>query len=200
MEGFIKYFATVFFIAYMLIAFVFPSVRTYRQTGINPVTFSKSNNAHDYIGRLFKILLTLIPITIIFYWVNGNVYQLLLPATYLEIPAIQGTGVILCLLSLLWTMVAQWQMGRSWRIGIDEKNKTSLISSGLFSFSRNPIFLGMQTTLLGFFLLLPNAVTLLVFVSGFMLIQIQVRLEEEFLLKQHGTNYENYKRNVRRFL
>jgi protein-S-isoprenylcysteine O-methyltransferase Ste14 len=200
MEGFIKYFATIFFIAYMLIAFVFPSVRTYKQTGINPVTFSNSDNAHDYIGRLFKILLALISITIVAYWVNGNTYQLLLPATYLEIPALHCAGVILCLLSLIWTSIAQWQMGKSWRIGIDEKNKTALISTGLFRFSRNLIFLGMKATLLGYFLLLPNAVTLLVFVSGFRLIQIQVRLEEEFLLKQHGTNYENCKRNVRRFL
>lgn len=200
MEGFIKYFAAIFFIAYMFIAFVYPSVRTYKQTGINPVTFSNSDNAHDYIGRLFKIILTLIPMTIIVYWIDDNVYLFLLPATYLELQILQVAGIILCLLSLLWTIVAQWQMGKSWRIGLDENNKTDLISTGLFGISRNPIFLGMLITLLGFFLLMPNAITLLVLVSGFMLIQIQVRLEEDFLLKQHGTNYEYYKKSVKRFI
>lgn len=200
MVNFIKYFTAAFFVVYMLIGFVLPSVRTFRQTGINPVAFGKSDNAHDFIGKLFKALLSLIPLTIAGYWISGKGYQLFLPATYLEIPAVYGAGMILCIMSLIWTAIAQWQMGKSWRVGIDEKHNTALVQSGLFRFSRNPIFLGMQATLLGLFFLLPNAVTLLVLVAGFMLIQIQVRLEEEFLLKQHGINYENYKRSVKRFI
>jgi len=46
----------------------------------------------------------------------------------------------------------------------------------------------------------PNAFTLLLAVVGFMLVQIQVRLEEEFLSKTHGENYLHYKSSVRRFI
>ena len=91
-------------------------------------------------------------------------------------------------------------MGNSWRIGIDEQNQTNLVTTGLFSISRNPIFFGMQNTLAGFFLLLPNDIMLLVVVCGFMLIKIQARLEEEFLLKQHGEIYAMYKTKVNRFI
>jgi len=31
-------------------------------------------------------------------------------------------------------------MGLSWRIGIDEKNRSGLVTQGLFALSRNPIF------------------------------------------------------------
>jgi protein-S-isoprenylcysteine O-methyltransferase Ste14 len=31
-------------------------------------------------------------------------------------------------------------MDNSWRIGIDEENKTGLVTKGIFSISRNPIF------------------------------------------------------------
>jgi protein-S-isoprenylcysteine O-methyltransferase Ste14 len=72
-------------------------------------------------------------------------------------------------------------MGKSWRIGIDEERPATLVRQGVFGLSRNPIFLGMMVTLLGLFLSIPNAVTLLVLALGVVLIQIQVRLEEEFL-------------------
>jgi protein-S-isoprenylcysteine O-methyltransferase Ste14 len=40
----------------------------------------------------------------------------------------------------------------------------------------------------------------LILVLGFVLIQIQVRLEEEFLNKTHRTEYEDFKHAVRRWL
>jgi protein-S-isoprenylcysteine O-methyltransferase Ste14 len=91
-------------------------------------------------------------------------------------------------------------MGESWRIGIDEEHRTPLVRKGVFGVSRNPIFLGMISTLLGLFLVTPNAVTLLVLGLGVVLIQIQVRLEEEFLSSAHGEDYEEYRREVRRWL
>jgi len=90
-------------------------------------------------------------------------------------------------------------MGNSWRIGIDEEKQTALVRLGVFRFSRNPIFLGMIITLTGVFLTISNALTLLFLVLGFVLIQIQVRLEEEFLAQAHGAEYENFKREVRRW-
>ena len=97
-------------------------------------------------------------------------------------------------------IIAQYQMGQSWRIGIDEANKTELKQVGFFGLSRNPIFLGMLVSLLGIFLVLPNIVTAVCMVSSYLLIQIQVRLEEDFLLNQHGTAYSAYKNKVRRWL
>ena len=91
-------------------------------------------------------------------------------------------------------------MGNSWRIGIDEEKKAALVSTGVFRISRNPIFLGMIITLLGFFLTVPNAVTLLILILGFVLMQIQVRLEEQFLVSIHNHKYQSYSRQVRRWL
>jgi protein-S-isoprenylcysteine O-methyltransferase Ste14 len=58
----------------------------------------------------------------------------------------------------------------------------------------------MIATILGLFLVTPNAFTLLLVVIGYVLIQIQVRLEEEFLYKMHGQTYLEYKNSVRRFI
>lgn len=73
-----------------------------------------------------------------------------------------GSRVVLLLTLLAWMVVAQAQMGESWLIGIDEEWRTPLVRQRVFGFSRNPIFLGMMLTLLWLFLVVPNAVTLLV--------------------------------------
>ncbi len=66
-------------------------------------------------------------------------------------------------------------MKNSWRIGIDTETKTDLITSGLFKFSRNPIFLGIILSLVGLFLTTPNALTVLFLILGYVLIQIQIQ-------------------------
>ncbi len=110
------------------------------------------------------------------------------------------TGSLLCVIGAAIVIIAQIQMGNSWRIGIDEEKQTPLVQTGLFRFSRNPIFLGMIVTIFGFFLTIPNAFTLVILLIGFVLIQIQVRLEEEFLSKMHDGSYDDYSKEVRRWL
>lgn len=112
----------------------------------------------------------------------------------------RSVGVALLLVSLVWTVLAQAQMGESWRIGIDEEHHTPLVQRGVFGVSRNPIFLGMMLTVLGLFIVIPNAFTLLVLVMGVVLIQLQVRLEEEFLAETHGDEYAEYRMRVRRWV
>jgi protein-S-isoprenylcysteine O-methyltransferase Ste14 len=106
----------------------------------------------------------------------------------------------LLLIALLWTVIAQGHMKNSWRIGIDTETKTELVTTGLFGLSRNPIFFGMILSLVGLFLVTPNALTALFLILGYVLIQIQIRLEEEFLGKEHGQEYINYKQKVRRLI
>ena len=113
---------------------------------------------------------------------------------------VKYVGIGLLLLALFWTLLAQKHMRNSWRIGIDNDVKTELISNGLFHYSRNPIFFGMILSLLGLFLVTPNALTALFLIVCYLLIQIQIRLEEEFLTKTHGQKYLDYKQKVRRFI
>lgn len=137
-----------------------PTYRVWRKTKHNPLVFGKSDNAHDYIGKIFKLLMASVFFVVLFQAIFPNFALYLLP--------------------IIWLELTEIQMGNSWRIGIDQEKKTELVSVGVFRFSRNPIFLGMIVTLFGLFLTFPNAFTLIVLILGFVLIQIQVRLEEEF--------------------
>lgn len=195
-----RYFLFAYLLIYFTIAFVIPTYRVWKRTGVNPVTFSGAHNAHDYIGKLFKIVMVGLLGVVLIYTFFPNIYSFLIPVFWLEYPFIRFIGMILMLLSLGWTVIAQIQMGNSWRIGIDEEKQTALVQTGLFRYSRNPIFLGMIVTIFGFFLTIPNAFTLVISLIGFVLIQIQVRLEEEFLSKTHGVKYKDFQEQVRRWL
>ena len=187
-----KYYLLFFVLAYFLITFVLPTWRVWRQTGVNPFVVPNDDTAHGFIGKIFRLItvLTLAAVSVNALAPGWN--QFLLPIWYLETNSLRLLGWLLLHLSLSWIVLAQFQMKKSWRIGIDEKNRTELVTTGLFRYSRNPVFLGMIATMGGLFLLLSNALTLLALVLTWVVLQIQVRMEEEFLLKKHGEDYRRY--------
>lgn len=196
----LKIYLPLYLLIYLWVAFALPSYRTYKKTGINPVTFGNSENAHDYIGGVMKVLIALLVITITVFVASDSWYVYFEPIVYLEKDWINLSGMVVAHIALIWISIAQFQMGISWRIGIDEKNKTELVTHGIFSVSRNPIFLGMILTMSGVFLIIPNAVTFFLALASYFIIQIQIRLEEEFLEKVHGAEYQVYMRNTRRLI
>lgn len=193
-----KYFYVLYFICFIVFCLIVPTMRVWKKEKILAITFKNTDSAHDYIGRLFKIVIFLAGVPAIVYCVDETrllkLIPLILPQYSFEV------GLTLMLISLLWVIVAQMQMQSSWRIGIDYHKKTDLVHSGLFNYSRNPIYLGMHGSLLGFFLVLPTVLSLIVLVVAHILMQIQTRLEEEYLQNMHGESFRMYKSKVRRWL
>lgn len=194
-----RYTLLTYLIVYLTVAFVLPTYRVWKRTGLNPVTFGGTDSAHDYVGVLFKMVMLILLLATGARALLPAVDEYLIPISWLEIDLFRYVGYALLLASLVWVVTAQVQMADSWRIGIDS-SKTQLASTGLFGVSRNPIFLGMVGTLLGLLLVLPNALTLTIFALDFALMQIQVRLEEEFLRRSQEGEYEEYANRVRRWL
>lgn len=197
---FLKIYLPIFFMLYIATAFVWPTYKTWKQTGVNPITFSNKDTAHDYIGLVMKLMIGGLFLMILVFSFINKIYNYLLPVYYIQAIWLKIIGLILIHLALSWIIIAQQQMSNSWRIGIDEKNKTALVTHGVFGISRNPIFLGMILTVLGLFLILPNALSFCLTLSTYFIIQIQVRLEEAFLEERHGADYLSYKKTVKRFL
>lgn len=109
-------------------------------------------------------------------------------------------GLVLVLLGFTGTIVAQLQMGDSWRIGVGGHETTRLVMVGLFSRVRNPIFSGILLANVGLLLMVPNVLSAVALGSSFLGIEIQVRrVEEPYLTRIHGNQYLSYARNVGRF-
>ena len=161
---------------------------------------NKSDDAHGYNGKVFTIISLLELVIVGIYAFKIEWYKYLLPFWYLENEAIFKLGWGFLILSLILVWVAQSQMANSWRIGIDEKNKTKLVTGGLFSISRNPIFLGIMIANIGLFLVIPNAFTLLIISLSTISINTQIRLEEAFLKQEFKNQYLEYLKKVRRWV
>ena len=200
MESILRIFLPVYFIVFIGITFVYRTYANARRFGLKPYSFGNSEATHSLVARLLIIGVLACLGVVLVYALAPQLYAYLGPISWLEYRAIAWIGIALCLLSLVWIIVAQAQMGASWRIGFDPGKKTALVSSGLFAISRNPIFLGMTVTLLGLFFSLPNAFTFALLTGGGALIQVQVRLEEEYLRSKHGKLYATYCKKVPRWL
>ena len=186
--------------AFFLVAFVWRSYLVWKRTGINPYVVGKTNRPIDFVEGYYPVPTIVILLTTLTYSFLPQFYQYASPIAWLDVFAAKVVGLVLMGFALIWTATAQMQMGKSWRIGIDAENKTELVEKGLFGVSRNPIFLGMRLALFGFFLTLPSAVSLAAVVLADLLMQIQVRLEEEFLRGEHGEKYTEFCSRVRRWI
>lgn len=110
-------------------------------------------------------------------------------------------GACLAVGGIALTVVAQFAMGRSWRVGVDRSERTELVTGGFFSVVRNPIYTAMLVTFLGVVLLAPNLVTLGGAVLLLIAVEAQTRVvEEPYLLEVHGKRYGAYAAEVGRFL
>lgn len=190
----------IFTVIFLLQVFVIRSLVLWKKTGKNPFMFSKSDGAHDYAGKVYKLMVVGTWISIAMFSFFDSYYKYLLPIWYLDMEWLRISGVGVVLLAFVWIIVAQFQMKNSWRIGIDYNDKTELIDSGLFQISRNPIFLGVILSYIGTFLIIPNLLSFCIMVLTIVILQVQVRLEEEYLIKIHGDEYSVYKNKVRRWL
>ena len=200
MTPLLKIFLPIYFLLFFGLAMFWRSYLAWKRTGINPYKLGNGDTVHDFVGKLFRLTLIASALVVFAFSFFEGLYELLVPISWMNSSFLTIIGIASLVAALLWVLVAQIQMGDSWRIGIDEKSKSPLVQNGLFGVSRNPIFLGMLIMLVGMLLILPTAATLVITVLGFVLIHVQVRLEEAFLLEKYGEEYRRYQSRVRRWM
>ncbi|MBL8693467.1 MAG: isoprenylcysteine carboxylmethyltransferase family protein [Planctomycetes bacterium] len=132
-------------------------------------------------------------------WLFPQLYRWWLPMRALEVPALFGASLLLIVGGAGFTFYCQSAMGRSWRIGIPAE-RTELVTTGVYSRIRHPIYAGFLAWLAGLVLLLPNLLSLAIFVGGVFVLTRWARREEARQLEIHGEAYRNYCARTGRFL
>ena len=113
---------------------------------------------------------------------------------------IQLAGAVVMFVGLIFFCLALISFNSSWRVGIDTVSPGDLITTGVFSVSRNPIFLSMDLYFLGTFLIYSNLFFLMCFVCIALGFQFQIRQEETFLIERYGDKYRKYMAQVNRYI
>jgi protein-S-isoprenylcysteine O-methyltransferase Ste14 len=109
-------------------------------------------------------------------------------------------GVLLCLAGLFLLLLSLISFGRSFRVGIDQAHPDKLVTTGIFAFSRNPIYVSFASVLLGQFLLFSNWILLAYLLAATWLFHRQITREEQYLKSHYGQQYSEYCARVRRYL
>lgn len=123
------------------------------------------------------------------------------PIDGLDKTPLHALGIVLCAVGIAGTFLAQMAMGASWRIGVDEDERTELVTGGVFSLCRNPIYTFMIVAWIGFALLVPTWLSAASIPAGIIAFEVQVRLvEEPYLVRAHGEPYLAWASRVGRFL
>lgn len=136
------------------------------------------------------------------------VLRLVLPSTdqylglivSLQSPAVIFTGDLLLAVGFASTALINMQLGAEWRSGIDPNAPRKLITHGWYRFSRNPMFLCVAVSQLGFFLALPSYFSLVCLGFGLYTLYSQTLEEEKHLHQTHGEHYTLYTTQVRRWV
>ena len=91
-------------------------------------------------------------------------------------------------------------MRDSWRAGIPDRDKTELVTTGIYRFSRNPAFLGFDLMYIGVLLMYANFLTLAFSAFAIVMLHLQILQEERYLTSTFGAPYREYCRRVFRYL
>lgn len=121
-----------------------------------------------------------------------SVYDLV--TALIELPIIvKWLSFLLSLSGILITVISQYQMGDSWRIGVDQNETTALKTNGLYARCRNPIYFGLLLFLIGLCGTFPNIILLVSALVCWICIEVIVRkIEEPYLFKVHGDDFTYY--------
>jgi len=200
MEFLFKSILVSYFILFIGIALLYRSYVLYKKTGINALTQVPEERTLKILAIVFKIqLATAISLIVddiyTFDFFSANRFE------WIPHLAAGSLGSLLLVLCFMIIITAQQQMRTSWRIEIDRSDhQAPLITSGLFRYSRNPIFLALRLSYLALFLIIPCPASLMVLIAGDITFQWQVQKEEAYLNQLYGEQYTDYCSRVARWL
>ena len=85
-------------------------------------------------------------------------------------------------------------------LGIPDKDRTTLVTTGIYRYSRNPAFLGFDFMYVGLLLMYFNLSMLVVSAFAIIMLHLQILQEERYLTENYGESYREYRKHVFRYL
>jgi protein-S-isoprenylcysteine O-methyltransferase Ste14 len=163
--------------------------------GVRPITLGIGKigwRAALEISFLFGLIIWLLEVLLYTLHAPFRVFPAPFDYLVLDSPLARGTGVCLVLAGFVLFIWALTSFGASWRVGIDKQSPGALVTTGVFAFSRNPIFVFVDLYFIGTFLLNGAVIFLMADVLVVVGLHVQILQEEQFLRAQYGQAYREY--------
>lgn len=181
----------------LFFSLLFSRILLLKSRGIQPIVFAKTHPS-DYF--LMPIMFLLVYVAL------ASVSPVLPFPEFLLNPLVESNvltwiGIFISSIGVVAFALSLISFGNSFRMGIDIENPDKLVTTGIFSVSRNPMYTAFIFFFLGLILAHPNIAFICVLFGLYIpILHRQIIREEDFLKKHYGGDYSNYAKKVRRYL
>lgn len=177
---------------------------------------------YGIVGIIFASVLVQIAIngregygrsTITGFWQITGKILIMLPIIYLPLVAIgwlkpplspplwlEWLAVFIVFEAMLFGGFSLLQMGKYTKMALPKNDDIPLQTKGVYSLSRNPMYLGLYLLSIAAVLYKPCLPVAVAAVAGIVIHHKIIINEEIFLDKKFGQSYRNYRQHVRRYL
>lgn len=148
--------------------------------------YSKEKIAQQFMsGIAFSLVLYQIYILFFDFHVDNRFYTL---------------GIVIIILGIVIFGLSVSEMKDSWRVGFEKSDRTTLITKGIYAYSRNPAYLGFFLFNCGYLFLIGDAMVVLLILVDTLSLHYLVLSEEKHLRKMFQKEYDTYYKKTRRYL
>ncbi len=191
LELFVSYFLAVYF----LMIGLYYTARSYAMSereGFSFITYGPRFSAGWWHRHLFNVFRgSILAVCVVRLFVDIDPYLGLFH--FMQGAGIQWLGLLALLVGYFRVTYVAGYMHKDWCSGLaNQAHQQSLITTGPYAKSRNPLFTGILIGQLGFFLALPSVFSLVCLLVGVTVINRQARVEEGALKETFGEAYERY--------
>lgn len=192
-------FGMIYFLSFWVILII--RIATLHRIGIKTLTLSTKSGLKNLISMIsFFGAISLYNIIFLMNSVISNGFFLFLSFWNVQLyPWLMILFFLLAIAFQVFMYTAIFQMGVSWRVGIDDQQPNKLVTNGVFSISRNPIFFGLNGIIFSLFLIQPNIFNLVFVFMVILGIHLQVLKEEKHLKDNYGKEYIEYTKKTKRY-
>lgn len=198
-QTFIAYFLAAFYSVVALFYSVMIKIRGAKQCDATLVNMGQKHSLHWWNHLVFRVFRGAIWFMCVYHAFDPSIAQTLIPLTSLQYPIVHFTGAVMMLLGFTLAIYCNFILDTAWRSGIDNHSNPGLVTRLIYARSRNPSYIGVATSQMGFFLAWPNVFSLVCLIVGLIALRIQIGLEEVFLNDMYNEEYQSYIQKVPRY-
>jgi len=161
-----------------------------------------AKNNEDSLGKtpINKFLFILAKFTFLVPWIIslfGAVKPEFLPDYYSN--ELAWVGVLLITFGFIIVIAGYVQLGKYTRFGLPTK-ESKLITTGIFKYSRNPMYLGLFLMIIGIFFYFPHWILAVCVIISIVLHHQITLAEEKFMEHAFGKEWDDFKKVSKRYL
>jgi len=163
----LKLFLPSFMILSLGIVFLWGLIRR-RKAELRQIAFKSDRILKNIIriDRIYKIFLLIMTVICFLFSYLPDYYNLFLPIKQLDIPIINGIGILMLKLSLIWIIVAQLFIDKE--LFEIRENITELNKAKLFIYSQKVLMSGLLMLFISFFVTISSIAAIVICIMAYL--------------------------------